>query len=60
MKIKEAVAHFGSEYKIAKVLGINQSNVTRWRKNTIPMKRAWQLHVKSGGKLPFDADAYTK
>ena len=60
MKIKEAVAFFGSEYRVAKVLGIQQSNLTRWKNDVVPMVRAYQLHIKSGKKLPFDPTAYNK
>ena len=60
MKLKDAVAHFGSEYKIAQVLDIHQSCITRWRKDVVPMKRAYQLHIKSGKKLAFDPAFYNK
>ena len=58
MKVSEAARHFGSEYRVAKILGINQSCITRWSKGIVPMKRAWQLHVKSEKKLPFNPDDY--
>jgi len=58
MKVKEALEHFGTEYKIAKALQIHQSAVSRWNKNLIPMKRAWQLHTLSMGKVPFDPSRY--
>ena len=60
MHLKEAREHFGSEYKIAKILQLHQSTLTRWGKKKIPMYWAWQLHVISGRKLIFNPDDYTR
>jgi DNA-binding transcriptional regulator YdaS (Cro superfamily) len=60
MKLKQALDVFGTQYKIAKALDINESAVARWNKRRIPMARAWQLHMLSSGKLPFDPTAYSK
>lgn len=60
MKVKDALEHFGSAYKIAQVLEIEQSTVSRWRKKRIPMHWAWKLHQLSEQKVPFDPTAYNK
>lgn len=57
MKTTDAAAHFGSEYKLAKALGISQANITRW-KTRVPVKWALKLHHMTGGKLKFDINAY--
>jgi excinuclease UvrABC nuclease subunit len=54
-----AIKFFGSKYKIAKLLNIQASSVGRWKKNQIPMDRAYSLHVKSGGKFMFDPSEYS-
>jgi len=60
MRVKDALEHFDSAYQIAKVLDIEQSTVSRWRKKRIPMHWAWRLHILSDKKLPFDPTAYNK
>lgn len=57
MKTSDAAAHFGSEYKVAQALGINQSNLTRW-KHKVPEVWARRLHDMTGGKLRFDPTEY--
>jgi hypothetical protein len=57
MKTSDAAAHFGSKYKVAQELGINQSNLTRW-KNKVPEVWARRLHDMTGGKLHFDIKEY--
>lgn len=59
MKTSEAAAEFGSEYKLAKALKINQSAITRW-KTKVPELRARQLHDMTGGKLRFDPNDYPR
>lgn len=60
MRKADALAYFGSEAKIAKALNINQSSVFHWGKRLIPMQKAWQLHIASCKKVPFDPTAYNK
>lgn len=60
MKLKEAIAVYGNKRAIAKTLEMNPSTVGRWNPDRIPMARAWQLHMLSFGKLPFDPKPYTK
>jgi hypothetical protein len=57
MKTSEAAAYFGSEYKLAKALKIQQSNVTRWRLK-VPEIWARRLHDMTGGKLAFLPEDY--
>jgi hypothetical protein len=60
MKVKDALTHFRSAYQIAKVLDIEQSTVSRWKKRQIPMHWAWKLHLLSDKKVKFDPTAYSK
>jgi excinuclease UvrABC nuclease subunit len=57
--LASAIKFFGSRYKISKLLNIQASSVGRWKKNQIPMDRAYSLHVKSGGKFVFDPTEYS-
>lgn len=59
MKVSDAAAKFGSEYKLAKALGIHQSNVTRW-KHKVPEVWARRLHDMTGGELGFDVTHYPR
>lgn len=59
MKLKDAVRHFGTKYKVAKALGIHRSNLTRWHKGIVPMVRAAQLRDLSNGALRYDESEYT-
>jgi DNA-binding transcriptional regulator YdaS (Cro superfamily) len=57
MKTTDAAAHFGSEYKLAKALGISQANITRW-KTRVPLNWARHLNSITKGKLSFNLDDY--
>lgn len=59
MRKSDAVRYFGTEYRVAKALGINQSAVSRWT-TYVPLIRAMQIERLSGGKLRADPDAYMK
>jgi DNA-binding transcriptional regulator YdaS (Cro superfamily) len=59
MKKTVAVQYYGSAYRLAAVLGINQSAVSRWR-TYVPLLRALQLERDSGGVLRVDRDAYVR
>ena len=50
MKKETAVKFYGSERALAKVLGISHQAVNSW-KEIVPIKQAWKLERKSGGKL---------
>lgn len=54
---KDAVKFYGTEYKLAKALGIDRSAVNRWVK-WVPMIRAAQLARLTSGKLKYDPEAY--
>jgi DNA-binding transcriptional regulator YdaS (Cro superfamily) len=59
MNKRDAVRYFGSAYKLAKALGINQSAVSRWKK-LVPMVRAIELERISGGLLKYEQGRYLK
>ena len=50
MKKSAAVKYFGSQFEIARVLGIGRSAVCQWDK-TVPEARQQKLHDASDGKL---------
>ena len=57
MLVKEVAAHFGSEYKAAKALKCNQSNLSRWGRK-VPERWALKLHWITDGKLPYKPEEY--
>ena len=56
MKVKDAVAYFGSKRKVADVLGLTIHAVYMWGKDDddIPQRRAYELERLSGGALVVD------
>lgn len=52
-----AIAHFGSQQKLADALGIRQPCVSRW-KVAVPIGRAYQLQVITAGLLQVDRSLY--
>jgi len=50
MTTKEAVAHYGGIKELADALGIWPHNISRWGAHP-PMRRQYELEVKTGGKL---------
>ena len=50
MRKETAVQFYGSERALSKVLGISHQAVNSWKTN-VPIKQAWKLERKSGGKL---------
>lgn len=59
MKTNQAIKVFGSKYRIAQLLEIDKSAVTRWG-DLVPELRARQLADLSGGKLTFNPRPYRK
>jgi DNA-binding transcriptional regulator YdaS (Cro superfamily) len=55
----KAVKLFGSDYRLAKALGIHRSAVSRWGR-IVPELRARQIADLSAGKLTFDPKLYTR
>lgn len=56
MEIKEAVAFFGNQSKVARALGTGVNTVANWkiRGNVIPMPVQWQIELGTGGALKAD------
>ncbi|WP_017786934.1 Cro/CI family transcriptional regulator [Aeromonas dhakensis] len=54
MKTELAVDYFGTKAAIADALGIKRSAVSQWGE-TIPIGRAYQIEVLTGGKLKAGA-----
>lgn len=50
MKTKDAIEHYGGIKELAEALGIWPHNISRWG-DTVPKSRAYELEVKTGGKL---------
>jgi hypothetical protein len=59
MLVKDVAAHFGSEYKAAKALNCNQSNLTRWGRK-VPERWACKLHIITNGVLQYKPEEYAR
>lgn len=57
MRTKQAIKHFGSQTRVADILGINRSAVNRWGE-VVPIKRAWELERLSKYKLSMRIGDY--
>ena len=52
MDVQEAMAYFGSAYKMCKALGVTRQNYTYWRKiNKIPLVHQIKMEQLSNGLL---------
>lgn len=58
MHKSEAVAWFGSQHKLAKFLGVAQSNVSAWK--TIPRRHQKKIEAHTKGELQAEPDTETK
>jgi len=50
VKTKDAIKHYGGIKPLADALGIWPHNISRWG-DEVPEARAYELEVKTGGKL---------
>lgn len=50
MRTKDAIDHYGSVLALAAALRIWPHNIKRWG-DEVPEARAYELEVKTGGKL---------
>jgi len=57
MKKAEAITYFGSQTKLANVLGIADPSVSQWGV-IIPEKQAMKLERITGGKLIYEPELY--
>jgi DNA-binding transcriptional regulator YdaS (Cro superfamily) len=57
MKKTDAIAHFDSKSKLAKVLGIAHSSVSQWGE-IIPEKQALRLDRITNGELEYNWKLY--
>ena len=55
MKTSDVKQHFGSQYAIAKALGIKQPSVANWG-DYPPELRQLQIEAVTGGKLKAEPD----
>lgn len=55
MKTRDAIEYFGGTRRLAEVLGIWPHNISRWG-DQVPKSRAYELHVKTNGKLRVEDD----
>ncbi len=60
MKINEAIRHFGSAAKIARILGYTDAAVAMWavRSKVVPFKSAIKLVKASEGELAISLKDY--
>jgi len=56
MRTDEAVSHFGSVIKLAKILGVHRSAVYQWGER-VPKGRAFELQILTGGTLRANGPA---
>lgn len=56
---KDAIAFFGSNRKIAEVLGLSQSAVRGWRE-VVPLRSALRIQEATFGNVKVDMDRYDK
>lgn len=52
-----AVKHYGSQYAVAKALGIHRSAVSRWGRK-VPLYQAMRLAQLTNGRLVFMPSEY--
>jgi hypothetical protein len=55
----DAIRHFGSASQLARALDIAPASVSEWGE-LVPLGRAYQLQVITGGALQVNQSAYTK
>jgi DNA-binding transcriptional regulator YdaS (Cro superfamily) len=61
MKFETALAHYGSQAAIARVLGLKRQHVFSWKDlGVIPAKHAVTLEVDSKGKVKVDPKVYER
>ena len=61
MTLDEVIIHFGSGYRLCKVLGIRRQNYTQWkRKGGIPLLQQARIENVTGGKLKADYEDFEK
>jgi len=59
MKKKDVLIHYGTQVKLAKVLGISQASISNWNE-IIPEKQAFRLEKITCGTLQYDSELYKK
>ncbi|MCT8874176.1 Cro/CI family transcriptional regulator [Shewanella xiamenensis] len=50
MKKVAAIAHFGSQVKLAAAIGVSQAAISKWP-DDVPELRAYQIELLTKGKL---------
>lgn len=55
MKTTDVIEHFGSQYAVARALGIKQPSVANW-KDEPPALRQLQIEAVTGGALRADPE----
>ena len=61
MKLEQAVKYFGSQTKVAEILGLSDAAVSVWKERKdglIPMKHIIALKDMSNGELDMNLDDY--
>lgn len=55
MEIDQAIKYFGTAYKLCKVLGIRNQNVTQWKRyGRIPFTQQIRIEQFTNGELKAD------
>ena len=60
MKLKDAVKHYGTQAKIAKILKVTETAVSNWgkRNGLVPIRQALRLRRKSKGAIDLRLSDY--
>jgi DNA-binding transcriptional regulator YdaS (Cro superfamily) len=58
MRKSEAVKFFGTQWALARALGLTQSTVAEWAEEGIPGLRQLQIQYLTRGKLRASADVF--
>ena len=60
MKIKEAIKYYGNQRKLAKVLGITDSSISRWKERGlfVPIKAAMKINKLTSGAVDLRLGDY--
>ena len=61
MKLDQAVSYFGSQSKVAEILGLSDAAVSKWNEREsglVPMKHVIKLKDMSNGELDLCLDDY--
>jgi DNA-binding transcriptional regulator YdaS (Cro superfamily) len=51
VRMEKVINYFGTQKKLADILGVTQMAISQWKKRGIPIKRCVQIEQLSNGKI---------